>query len=224
MRYLNILFDLDGTLVDSVPDITATVNATLTELDQTTFALEQVKQWIGKGSDHLLRTALTEALGHAPDEALFNQAKAAYLRHYPQFNGQHSTVYDGVFEGLSAFKAMGCTLGVVTNKEVDFAIPLLNQLSLASYFDLIVGGDSTDYKKPHPEPLRFAAQQLHATPAHCLFIGDSANDVQAAQAANMTVLVLPYGYNHGIDVQTLNASGIVSSIADAARWAMNASR
>ncbi|MCQ9617604.1 phosphoglycolate phosphatase [Paenalcaligenes niemegkensis] len=220
MRYSAVLLDLDGTLVDSIPDIAAAANAMLVDLGRNELSLQVITSFVGKGTDVLVQRTLLHDSGESTFDAIeYEQARTLFAQHYESVNGEKSIAYDGVFEGLSAFKAMGCKLAVVTNKPIGFTIPLLNKLRLASYFDVVVGGDTTPEKKPHPLPFTYACEQLNIAPGQCLAVGDSINDALAARAAKIDVLVVPYGYNEGIDVQTLDVDGIVSSIADAARWA-----
>lgn len=223
MRYQAVLLDLDGTLVDSIPDIASATNAMLTDLGRETLPLSLIRSFVGKGSDILVQRALNAHNTDATyDDIEYSQARELFAQHYAVTNGEASIVYDGVYDGLSAFKALGCQLAVVTNKPVGFAIPLLNKLRLASYFDLIIGGDSTEEKKPHPLPFTYACQQLAIAPEKALVIGDSNNDALAARAAKIDVLLVPYGYSEGMDVQTLDVDGIVGTIAQAVTWARHA--
>lgn len=155
MRYQAVLLDLDGTLVDSIPDIASATNAMLTDLGRETLPLSLIRSFVGKGSDILVQRALNAHNTDATyDDIEYSQARELFAQHYAVTNGEASIVYDGVYDGLSAFKALGCQLAVVTNKPVGFAIPLLNKLRLASYFDLIIGGDSTEEKNRIPSLLR----------------------------------------------------------------------
>lgn len=222
MRYKAVLLDLDGTLVNSIPDIADATNAMLEALGYERLSLTIITSFVGKGTDVLVQRALRYSNASVTENSNeYQQARALFAQHYERLNGEKSTVYSDVFNGLSAFKAMGCQLAVVTNKPIGFTIPLLNKLQLASYFDEIIGGDTTAEKKPHPLPFYYACEQLNVDPKDALVIGDSANDALAARAAKIDVLLVPYGYTEGIDVQTLDADGIVDSIAQAARWALN---
>ena len=224
MQYKAVLLDLDGTLVNSIPDIAAATNHMLLALGRPEQSLELITSFVGKGTDVLVQRALRHGQNEVElDEQLYQEARSLFAQYYEQSNGQQSALYEGVFEGLSAFKAMGCKLAVVTNKPIGFTHPLLKAVGLTPYFDLVVGGDTTPQKKPHPLPFLYACEQLGLEPADCLVVGDSGNDALAARAADMDVLVVPYGYNEGINVQTLDVDGIVSSIADAAKWARSAS-
>lgn len=216
MRYAAILFDLDGTLVDSIPDIANSINVMLQQFDQPPLSTERISTFLGKGIDHLIQLSLQEV----GKEQLFDAAKTSFTKHYLwQSANSVSTVFDGVVDGLEAFKAAGCQLAVVTNKPIEFVPLLLEQMGLASYFDLLVGGNTCAQKKPHPMPFLYACEQLGVAPHQALVIGDSGNDSLAARAAKIDVLIVPYGYNEGQDVQILDCDGIVSSIAAAYQWA-----
>ena len=220
MQYTAVLLDLDGTLVDSIPDIAAAANGVLSDLERPPLPEDVIRSFVGKGSDVLVQRLLRHTYNSDqldPDE--YERAKASFAHHYAQSNGQHSTIYPDVVEGLNAFKAAGCKLAVVTNKPIEFTIPLLDALQLSPYFDLMVGGNTTTQKKPHPLPFIHASNELNVPASQCLVIGDSVNDAQAARGAEMDVLLVPYGYNEGIDIQTLDADAIVFSIKHAAEWA-----
>jgi phosphoglycolate phosphatase len=141
----------------------------------------------------------------------------AYQRAYIAINGRHVSVYDGVHEGLEALRDMGLALACVTNKPHDFTQPLLAQLGLAAYFDLIYPGDAFPYRKPDPYPMLRVAEAFGVAPAEVVAIGDSENDARAARAAGMRVLAVPYGYNHGQPVQDAGADAIVDSLFAAAQ-------
>lgn len=129
-----------------------------------------------------------------------------------------------MIDGLEAFKAAGCRLAIVTNKPIEFVPALIEQMGIASYFEVIVGGNTCAEKKPHPLPFLYACEQLGIAPSDALVIGDSSNDSIAARRANIDVLIVPYGYNEGKSVQTLDCDGIVSSIVEAAQWAARSDR
>ena len=221
MRYTAVLFDLDGTLVDSVPDISQSINHMLTELDHPTLSTARISEFLGKGMAHLIQLALKEvSAGTAPSATHLARAEGLFSTHYAwQCAHSVSKVFSGVTAGLDKFQAAGCKLAVVTNKPIAFVPLLLEQMGLDHYFELLVGGDSCAEKKPHPLPFLYACSELEVHPHDALVIGDSSNDSLAARAANIDVLIVPYGYNEGESVQTLDCDGIVSSIADAAHWA-----
>jgi len=220
MTYRAILIDLDGTLLDSIPDLAAAANGMLTELGAPPLPLERITTFVGKGTEQLVRRCLQDEGVHLPaDNASVERALAVFNRHYHESNGREATLYPGVLEGLEAFRAHGAKLAVVTNKPTEFTLPLLKHSGLAPWFDAIVCGDTCERKKPDPQPLLHACQLLGCAPSETLVIGDSINDAKAARDAGMAVVAVPYGYNEGMDIHALDIDGIVFGIDDACRWA-----
>lgn len=178
------MLDCDGTLVDTLGDFDAALNAMLRQMRRPRIEREQIARFVGRGTEHLLRCVLALQDGGAmPDEATFNQAWAAYLQAYEQVNGTHSRLYPGVREGLAALQAQGLPLACLTNKPQAFARELMRRLGLAPFFRFIHGGDTFARKKPDPLPLLETCRLLGAPPAATLMVGDSRNDAQAARAA-----------------------------------------
>jgi phosphoglycolate phosphatase len=171
---------------------------------------------VGKGSEKLIRDVLALDFDSARIAAVFDNAMAAYQRHYLAINGERATLYPEVIEGLRALKALGLRLACVTNKPIAFTLPLLERKGLAPWFELVYGGDSLPKKKPDPLPLQQVCRDFGLAPEAVVAIGDSSNDAEAARAAGCFVLTVPYGYNHGMPVQTINSDGIVNSLLDAA--------
>lgn len=223
MRFTSVLFDLDGTLLNTIPDLADAVNAMRMEMSLPPLRQDIVATYVGKGSEVLVRRALTDYLADH-DEPVEPQRLAQGLELFYQcyhvVNGDKTVVYEGVLNGLKKFRAQGVKMAVVTNKPGEFTQPLLERTGLANFFEHAVSGDTCARKKPDPMPLQHACQLLNAEPQQTLMVGDSRNDVQAARAASMAVVAVPYGYNEGQGVQGLNADAIVSSIDEAARWAM----
>ncbi len=232
------IVDLDGTMVHTLGDFVVALQRTLAELPAPyahyTVRAQVVEQLVGKGSEHLIKSllALVECAQAAPEniaiaghgisatpsaESLYEQAWAAYQRHYAACNGQHARVYDGVLQGLRQFKALGWNLVCVTNKPTAFAKELLAQKGLFDFFDHTLGGDAVARKKPDPLPLLTACQLLGTQPARTLMVGDSSNDAAAARAAGCPVLLVTYGYNHGVPVDTVDADALTDSLATL-RW------
>jgi len=211
------IIDLDGTMLHTVPDFELALNGMRAEfgLAPTTAAI--IEPMVGKGSEKLIRDVLALDYEAARIDAVFDEAMAAYQRHYLAINGQRSTLYPGVLEGLQALKELGLRLACVTNKPVAFARPLLEQKGLAPFFELLYGGDSLARKKPDPLPLLQVCRDFDLAPASVVAIGDSSNDAEAARAAGCFVLTVPYGYNHGMPVQSIQSDGIVDSLLDAAK-------
>lgn len=216
------IIDLDGTLVDTLGDFEIALNGMLRELGRPTVSRAQIGKWVGKGSEHLIKTVLTNTTpsSEVGDEAKIEQLMPSAWQHYQEtylrINGQHSEVFPGVAEGLVALKERGLSLACLTNKPLSFAVPLLKAKGLSSYFSHVFGGDSFSRKKPDPLPLIETCKALGAMPAETLMIGDSANDAQAARAAGCPVLLTTYGYNHGEPVQAVDADGFLDSLADIA--------
>lgn len=210
-----VLIDLDGTLLDTVPDLARAADAMLAELGRAPAGEAVVKTLVGKGLQNLVRRCL--ALEAEPAEADFERAMDVYRRHYAAVNGERTVIYPGVLEGLEMLRGMGLPMGCVTNKAAQFSEPLLEMLGLRRYFSVMVSGDSLPEKKPHPLPLLHMCGALGVPPAETLLIGDSINDVQAARAAGCPVFIVPYGYNEGRDVRELDCDAIVSGLDEAAR-------
>lgn len=209
-----VLFDLDGTLVDSAPDLATAVNALLAELGRPGVSLDEVRRWVGNGADRLLERALSGSLdGRIPATELAT-ARPRFLHHYEHLLCVDSGLYPGVTEGLRALHATGMRLGCVTNKPSRFARPLLERLAIADYFTAVVGGDDAPRKKPAPDPLLMAIEQLGVAPRHCLMVGDSEHDVAAARAAGCPVVAVPYGYNHGRDIRKAHPDVVIDSLAE----------
>lgn len=211
-----VVIDLDGTLLDTAADLAAAVNRMLRDLGRDMLPEATVAAYVGKGAEVLVHRALGGGLDARVDAALHARGHDAFLRHYRDTNGRHARAYDGVREGLDAMRAKGLRLACVTNKPQAFADPLLERCGLRAAFELVLGGDALPAKKPDPMPLLHAARHLGAAPAEVVAIGDSVNDALAARAAGMTVLVVPYGYNEGRDVGSLDVDGIVGSLSEAA--------
>ncbi|WP_213881714.1 phosphoglycolate phosphatase [Pseudomonas sp. dw_358] len=192
-----VMFDLDGTLVDSVPDLAAAVNVVMAQMDRAPVALESVRHWVGNGARVLVRRALAGQLEHeAVDEAEAEQALALFMEAYAD-NHELTVVYPGVVETLKWLRKRKVPMAMITNKPERFVAPLLDELKLGRYFKWIIGGDTLPQQKPDPAAL-FFVMKMAGVPAHqALFVGDSRSDVQAAKAANVPCVALSYGYNHG---------------------------
>jgi len=213
-----VIIDLDGTMVDTAGDFHAAINAMLEALGATPdMSAEEIVGYVGKGSENLVRRVLDARLPPAQANGRFAEALDAYQRAYIAINGQYVNVYDGVREGLEALRDMGLALACVTNKPHDFTQPLLAQLGLADFFDLVYPGDAFPYRKPDPYPMLRVAEAFGVNPAEVVAIGDSENDARAARAAGMRVLAVPYGYNHGQPIQDAGADAIVDTLFAAAQ-------
>lgn len=208
-----VLFDLDGTLLDSIPDLSEACHRMMLELGRTPHDIEVIRTFVGKGMLNLVRRCLSEH-GTAT-EAEMEAAVAAFQRHYAEVNGAATLLYDGVVPALQALRERGVAMACVTNKPTAFTGPLLTRMGLSDYFAVTVSGDTVAEKKPHPAPLHHACDLLGVRAEQALMIGDSANDAQAARAAGMPVLLVTYGYSEGMPVDSIECDGLLSSLVDA---------
>ena len=209
-----IAFDLDGTLIDSVPDLAAAVARTLSELDLPEPNETKVRDWVGNGAPVLVERALTWALQAPPEPSLQQRAYDAFMGHYGAAPNALTTLYPGVKQALEALYQQGLTLVLITNKPERFIEPLLNHFELLNYFTLCLGGVSLAEKKPHPLPLLHAAHHCQIPPAECVMVGDSRHDMAAGKAAGFTTLALPYGYNHGEPIENSHPDLVLSSLTE----------
>ncbi|MFP4147566.1 MAG: phosphoglycolate phosphatase [Halorhodospira sp.] len=209
-----ILFDLDGTLVDSAPDLTVAVNQVLAERDQPPVSEEQIRDWTGNGVRRLVARALTGEIDGAPPEVELEAAVERFLTCYGEAVYVHSHPYPGVLDGIRQLGEAGMRLAVVTNKPYHLAREIVERMGLADRIDAVVGGDSTDSRKPDPEPLRFAMECLGAASATALMVGDSLTDVEAARNAGIPVVCVPYGYRRGVAPEVLRADALVEALTD----------
>lgn len=210
-----VMIDLDGTLLDTIPDLAVAANLMLTELKMPVLPEALIRNFVGKGLNNLIERTLTGTMDGKPDAELFQRALPVYDRSYHAVNGKHTTIYPGVKEGLDLLRAQGYPLVCVTNKSERFTLPLLDYVSLSDYFVSVIAGDTLPQKKPDPAPLLHACKQLNVAPGEMLMIGDSLNDAQAARAAGCPIFCVTYGYNEGHDVQTLDVDAIVASLVEA---------
>ncbi|WP_317204535.1 phosphoglycolate phosphatase [Janthinobacterium sp.] len=211
------IIDLDGTMLDTVPDFHVAINRMRAEFALAPIAAERIALMVGKGSENLIRAVLALDFDAAGVAERFEAAMLAYQRHYLAINGDFSALYPDVLAGLEALKAAGLRLACVTNKPIAFALPLLRQKGLRDYFDIVYGGDSLARKKPDPLPLQQVCADFDLAPRQVVAIGDSSNDAQAARAAGCPVLTVPYGYNHGHSIHDTDSDGIVDTLLEAAR-------
>lgn len=210
------LIDVDGTLVDSVPDLAYCVDEMMNQLDLPQRGEVRVRQWVGNGVERLVRRALINNLEGEPEPALFNRAYPMFLELYSVHTSESSRLFPGAREGLALLKRAGARLGCVTNKAARFTEPLLRDLGVYDEFELVISGDSLPKKKPDPLPLLHAAEHFAVKPQEALLVGDSISDVKAARAAGFAVICVSYGYNHGLDIRTANPDAVVDSIAEIA--------
>lgn len=213
-----VMIDLDGTLINTAPDLAAAANRMLADLGRPERDMETVATWIGNGVPRLVKRALTGEMQGEPEPALYERAYSIYEKHYRACVSERSRPFPGVVEGLAQLQAMGFELACITNKAQLFTLPLLENLDLRRYFKLVLSGDSLPKKKPDPLPLQHACAHFGITPDHGVLIGDSENDVQAARAAGMPVICVTYGYNHGKDIRESQPDAVIDSLAELPRY------
>jgi len=209
-----ILIDLDGTLVDSVPDLAYCVDEMLRRLGRPPQGETRVRDWVGNGVERLVCRALLGQLDGEPPEADFARAYPIFLDLYAVHTARRSVLYPGVRAGLDELQAQGYRLACVTNKAARFAEPLLCELGVREHFGLLVAGDTLPQKKPDPAPLLHAAAHFGVRPDAAWMIGDSVSDVQAARAAGFAIVCMSYGYNHGQDIRAARPDAVIDSLVE----------
>jgi len=209
-----ILIDVDGTLVDSVPDLAYCVDAMMRQLGRPVHGEDKVRNWVGNGVERLVRRALVGQLEGEPSDEDFAKAYPLFLELYAENTSERSCLYPGVREGLDYMKAQGYRLGCVTNKASQFTIPLLKDLGILDEFGIVVCGDTLPVKKPDPQPLLHAAAHFGVGSDDSLMLGDSKSDVAAARAAGFQIVCMSYGYNHGEDIRNYSPDAVIDSMAE----------
>jgi len=209
-----VAIDLDGTLLDTIPDLCGAVNLTLADLGHPELPLEKVKTFVGKGLMAHVGKSLRFVTGREPGTDELDEALTLYRRHYATHIADRTTLYPGVIDGLEAFKSRGLSLSVVTNKWTTNSKTLLDHFKLSQYFDHVVCGDTLTTNKPDPGMMFYSAGNHGVHPGEMLMIGDSGNDSRAAQAAGSPVVLMTYGYSEGEHLPDLQANAIVSTFTD----------
>lgn len=197
-----LAFDLDGTLVHSAPGLAEAIDRALGDLQLPAAGVDRVSAWIGNGADVMMARALTWALGREPQPAEQQQARARFDQHYADTVDAGSQLFPQVKETLLTLHASGLPMAIVTNKPTPFVAPLLRSLGIESLFSLIIGGDDVVVKKPHPAAIFLVLGRFGVLPKELLFVGDSRNDIEAAQAAGVPNVALTYGYNYGESISS----------------------
>ena len=210
-----VLLDLDGTLLDTVPDLAAAANAMLADHGLAPLPAARVRDFVGGGIPRLVERCL-HAAGVEHPAARLEPAAHSFRSHYARVNGAASRPFPGVQQALERMRAACLRLACVTNKAAAFAAPLLEKTGLAPFFDAVVSPEQAGSRKPHPGPLLHACRALRVAPAEAALIGDSVYDAEAARAAGCRVLLVSYGYSEGSDVRELDCDGVVDSIEEAA--------
>jgi phosphoglycolate phosphatase len=213
-----VLFDLDGTLLDTAADIALALNRTLAEHGRGSLDEADVRRMIGRGAPILIERA-SAALGLALDPLVQAAMVGRFFHHYGELeeaNEDRARPYADAAESLCAIHQAGIRTAVVSNKQHRFVVALLKRLGLERWIDAVIGGDTCARRKPDPQPLLFACESLHVAPFESLMLGDSVNDVEAARAAGIPVVCVSYGYNEGRDPRTLDCDALIDSMAELA--------
>jgi len=208
-----IMIDVDGTLVDSVPDLAYCIDEMMQKLGLGKWGEVKVRHWVGNGIPKLVERALTGELEGRPIKEVFDIAYPIFLDLYEDNTAERSYLYDGVREGLDYLKSQGYQLGCVTNKSEQFTHPLLKLLGIFNDFKIIISGDTLAKRKPDPMPLLYCAEHFNLKPEECLMLGDSVSDVKAARAAGFDIICMSYGYNHGNDIGDENPDLVIDSMS-----------
>ena len=211
-----LIFDFDGTLIDSVPDLADATNAMLTTLGKQPYPIDTIRNWVGNGSRMLVERALVGKIEVVEGELTQEEtdhAEQVFFDAYKNLSGSKTVAYPDVDSGLKKLKAAGYTLALVTNKPIRFVPKILQFFGWQDLFSEVLGGDSLPVKKPDPTPLLHVCETLNVTPAQAIMIGDSRNDILAGKNANMDTLGLSYGYNYGQDIRELNPTEAFDSFA-----------
>lgn len=209
-----VLIDVDGTLVDSVPDLAWCVDTMMRELGLPERGEQRVRHWVGNGVERLVQRALMNQLDGEYDEALYEKALPVFRALYAENTSKRSVLYDGVTDALAFLETTGAKIGCVTNKASEFTLPILKDLGISDYFETVLCGDMVERKKPDPMPLLQSAKTLGVKPGASMMLGDSMSDVKAARAAGFAIVCMSYGYNHGEDIRDYNPDAVIDSMAE----------
>jgi len=208
-----VLFDLDGTLVDSAADLYRAMNLSLEKLGFATVTEAQVRVWVGKGAAKLCEAVLEHLFGQV-DAQQQEQLLSTFVDVYAQELCVNTRVYEGVLPFLDYCQTHNITMACVTNKPEHLAKGILDILQLSPYFKIVIGGDSLSERKPHPLPLLHCVELEGTSTAETLMIGDSSNDVEAARRAGIDCIVVSYGYNHGESIYDCQPQQVVDHLAE----------
>jgi phosphoglycolate phosphatase len=209
-----IMIDVDGTLVDSVPDLSWCLDETLKQVGLSPRGEAAARNWVGNGVIRLVERGIANDLDAPHDEALFDKAMPIFKHLYADNTSKRSVLYPGVREGIDYLKTTGIKLGCITNKDEQFTHPILKDLGLWDDFEIVISGDTLEKKKPDPLPLLHGAKELAADPKKSLMLGDSMSDVKAARAAGFEIICMSYGYNHGVDIRESEPDAVIDSMAE----------
>lgn len=209
-----IMIDVDGTLVDSVPDLSYCVDELMLAMGREKWGEAKVRHWVGNGVPKLVERSLTGKLEGVANQVDYDKAYPIFLDLYAENISGRSCLYDGVKEGIAYLKSRGYTIGCVTNKAEQFTHPLLKDLGIFDEFEIIISGDTLKKKKPDPLPLLHTAKYFNVSPKDALMLGDSISDVKASRAAGFGIICMSYGYNHGVDIRDANPDLVIDSMTE----------
>jgi len=209
-----IMIDVDGTLVDSVPDLAYCVDHTMKIMGRGMWGEDKVRHWVGNGVPKLVERSLSGKLEGSFNKSDFDEAYPIFLSLYAQNTSERSCLYNGVREGLDYLKDQNYILGCVTNKAERFTIPILKDLGIINDFEIVISGDTLEKKKPDPLPLLHAAKFFGVNPEDALMLGDSISDVKASRAAGYQIICMSYGYNHGNNIRDAKPDLVIDSMAE----------
>ncbi len=213
-----IMIDVDGTLVDSVPDLAYCVDEMMVELGMERRGEDKVRHWVGNGVSKLVERAIRGELEGQLNKELFNKAYPIFLNYYAENTAKRTCLYKGVREGLDYLSSQGYHLGCVTNKATQFTHPLLKELGIFDYFKIVISGDTLTKKKPDPMPLLYGAEYFGVRPEECLMIGDSVSDVKASRSAGFDIICMSYGYNHGNNIADEKPDLVIDSMTELGKY------
>jgi len=209
-----IMIDVDGTLVDSVPDLSWCLDETLKQVGLPPRGEASARNWVGNGVIRIVERGIANDLDAAHDPEIFEKAMPIFRALYAENTSKRSVLYSGVREGMDYLQTLGIKIGCITNKDAEFTHPILKDLGLWDDFEIVISGDTLAKKKPDPLPLLHGAKELGADPKNSLMLGDSTSDVKAARAAGFGIICMSYGYNHGVDISESKPDAVVDSFIE----------
>lgn len=210
-----VLFDLDGTLLDTAPDLADALNYVLQLEQRQPLSFETIRPAVSNGAEGLMRLGFGDSL----DKERSMQLRKELIGYYQENICKKTTLFDGMSELLSAFKQRGISWGIVTNKPAYLTDPLAAELGLNRQTDCIISGDTTAHSKPHPEPILHACKQLNRTPNECIYIGDAQRDIEAGNRAGMRTVIAKYGYIANFDtLNSWDADGTIDHPESLLNW------
>ena len=212
----HFIFDLDGTLIDSVPDLTTSLNCMANRLGIDGYSEDLVRSWVGNGASILVKRALLRSkdISTTLDEEYFKEALNIFFECYEANLCKETKLFDGVVETLEELKDRDLILSIVTNKPSKFTTPIIKELEIDKYFDVVIGGDDLKVKKPEPEPLLEAIKRVDSSIDESVMVGDSKNDILAAKACGMDSVGVSYGYNYDVPISEYAPNVVVDNIKD----------